>query len=70
MARGRIRLEAGDAVYFDANTIHSYVCCGEKPATAVIVTLQHPLMVSRAGKARAVDARHAAAGSGEGFAGA
>jgi transcriptional regulator with XRE-family HTH domain len=35
------RLEAGDAVYFDANTIHSYLCAGEAPATAVIVTLQH-----------------------------
>ncbi len=49
---GSYRLEPGDAVYFDANTIHSYVCCGEERATAVIVTLQHPLMVSRAGKAR------------------
>jgi transcriptional regulator with XRE-family HTH domain len=35
------RVEAGDAVYFDANTIHSYLCAGEVPATAVIVTLQH-----------------------------
>jgi transcriptional regulator with XRE-family HTH domain len=35
------RVEAGDAVYFDANTIHSYLCAGEDPATAVIVTLQH-----------------------------
>ncbi len=35
------RLEAGDAVYFDANTTHSYLCSGEIPATAVIVTLQH-----------------------------
>jgi transcriptional regulator with XRE-family HTH domain len=35
------RVEAGDAVYFDANTIHSYLCAGEEPATAVIVTLQH-----------------------------
>src|SRR5579871_823824 len=53
---GSYRLEAGDAVYFDANTIHSYVCCGDKPATAVIVTLQHPLMVSRDGKHRGVTA--------------
>jgi transcriptional regulator with XRE-family HTH domain len=37
-------VEAGDAVYFDANTIHSYVCTGKTPATAVIVTLQHPLL--------------------------
>src|SRR4051812_32220463 len=28
------RVEAGDAVYFDANTIHSYVCVGATPATA------------------------------------
>jgi transcriptional regulator with XRE-family HTH domain len=38
-------VEAGDAVYFDANTTHSYVCSGKTPATAVIVTLQHPLMM-------------------------
>ncbi len=37
-------VEAGDAIYFDANTIHSYVCTDKKAATAVIVTLQHPLM--------------------------
>jgi transcriptional regulator with XRE-family HTH domain len=37
-------IEAGDAIYFDADTIHSYVCVGSAPATAVIVTLQHPLM--------------------------
>lgn len=37
-------VEAGDAIYFDANTIHSYVCVGKMPATAVIVTLQHPLL--------------------------
>ena len=34
-------LEAGDAVYFDAETIHSYTCSGEQSATAVIVTLQN-----------------------------
>lgn len=33
-------IDAGDAVYFDANTVHSYQCSGEIPATAVIVTLQ------------------------------
>jgi len=37
-------IEAGDAIYFDANTIHSYVCTGKTAATAVIVTLQHPLL--------------------------
>ncbi|WP_348269800.1 XRE family transcriptional regulator [Edaphobacter paludis] len=37
------RIEAGDALYFDANTKHSYVCPGDVPAQAVIVSLQHPL---------------------------
>lgn len=36
-------IEAGDAVYFDADTIHSYKCSGEEPATAIIVTLQQPV---------------------------
>jgi len=36
-------LESGDAVYFDADTIHSYMCSGDDPATAVIVTLQQPV---------------------------
>ncbi len=36
-------VEAGDAVYFDATTIHSYVCAGDGPATALIVTLQQPV---------------------------
>jgi transcriptional regulator with XRE-family HTH domain len=38
-------VQAGDAIYFDANTIHSYLCTGKTPATAVIVTLQHPLLM-------------------------
>jgi transcriptional regulator with XRE-family HTH domain len=42
-------VEAGDAIYFDANTIHSYVCTGKIPATAVIVTLQHPLLQTGTG---------------------
>ena len=33
-------VETGDAVYFDATTIHSYECSSDFPATAVIVTLQ------------------------------
>ena len=33
-------VEEGDAVYFDATTIHSYQCASEIPASAVIVTLQ------------------------------
>ncbi len=34
------RVECGDAVYFDATTIHSYQCTSLEPATALIVTLQ------------------------------
>jgi len=33
------KLEAGDAVYFDASTPHSYQCAGKKPAGAIIVTM-------------------------------
>src|SRR5580693_5483763 len=47
-------VEAGDAIYFDANTIHSYVCTGKTPATAVIVTLQHPLLM-QLGSSRAMN---------------
>jgi transcriptional regulator with XRE-family HTH domain len=32
-------LEAGDGVYFDASTPHSYRCMGKTPATAIIVTM-------------------------------
>ena len=41
-------VEAGDAVYFDATTIHSYACTGDTSATALIVTLQQPLTASQA----------------------
>jgi transcriptional regulator with XRE-family HTH domain len=39
----RHHIEAGDAVYFDANTIHSYGCSGETSARVIIVTLQNPV---------------------------
>src|SRR6202046_2869012 len=39
------KVEPGDAIYFDANTIHSYVCTSKTPAPAVIVTLRQPLLV-------------------------
>ena len=48
------RVEAGDAIYFDANTVHSYLCTGKTPATAVIVTLQHPLMLQLGNSSRPV----------------
>jgi mannose-6-phosphate isomerase-like protein (cupin superfamily) len=35
-------LEAGDAVYFDASTPHSYQCAGKRPAGAIIVTMHQP----------------------------
>ncbi len=35
-------LTAGDAIYFDATTPHSYVCPGKKSASAVIVTMHQP----------------------------
>ncbi len=34
-----VKLEVGDAVYFDAGTPHSYRCVSKKPATAIIVTM-------------------------------
>ena len=37
-------LEAGDAVYFDAGTPHSYQCAGKKPAGAIIVTMHQAQM--------------------------
>src|ERR1700748_880799 len=32
-------LEAGDSVYFDASTPHSYRCAGKTPANVIIVTM-------------------------------
>jgi transcriptional regulator with XRE-family HTH domain len=34
-------LEAGDCVYFDATTQHSYRCSGSQKAVVLIVTMQH-----------------------------
>ncbi|MBB5344706.1 helix-turn-helix domain-containing protein [Tunturibacter empetritectus] len=48
-------VEAGDAIYFDANTTHSYMCTGKTAATAVIVTLQHPLLMQLGSGARSVN---------------
>jgi transcriptional regulator with XRE-family HTH domain len=48
-------VEAGDAIYFDADTIHSYVCSGNMSATAVIVTLQHPLLMQMGNSPRAAN---------------
>ena len=45
VAHGEVthHVEAGDAIYFDATTIHNYTCAGDVPATALIVTLQQPV---------------------------
>jgi transcriptional regulator with XRE-family HTH domain len=40
---GMHQVEQGDAIYFDAATIHSYECAGPDPASALIVTLQQPV---------------------------
>ena len=42
-------VEQGDAIYFDASTTHTYLCGGEAPGIAVIVTLQQPIGVSANG---------------------
>ncbi|HEY2857250.1 MAG TPA: XRE family transcriptional regulator [Terracidiphilus sp.] len=39
----RCTLAQGDAVYFDSSTPHSYLCAGERAATALIVTMHQPL---------------------------
>jgi transcriptional regulator with XRE-family HTH domain len=49
-------IEAGDAIYFDADTTHSYVCAGSAPATALIVTLQNLVMMPIGDGARVANA--------------
>jgi transcriptional regulator with XRE-family HTH domain len=41
-------LRAGDSVYFDSSTTHSYACLGDEPATALIVTLLQPISIATA----------------------
>ena len=43
------QVEPGDAIYFDAATIHSYECSGKTSATALIVTLQQPIQLNGSG---------------------
>jgi transcriptional regulator with XRE-family HTH domain len=47
----------GDAIYFDASTIHSYECSGEGPCTALIVTLQQPVALPASGPRAATTAQ-------------
>jgi transcriptional regulator with XRE-family HTH domain len=43
------QVEQGDAIYFDASTTHSYECPGPGTATALIVTLQQPIVAGGSG---------------------
>jgi transcriptional regulator with XRE-family HTH domain len=54
-------LEAGDAVYFDASTPHFYLCAGETPAEAIIVTIHQNLV--QLPPARTANAAHTSSGS-------
>jgi transcriptional regulator with XRE-family HTH domain len=56
-------LEAGDAIYFDSTTVHSYSCSGAEPATALIVTHQEPLEVAEAGNGSRRPARRELSGT-------
>ena len=40
-------LEAGDSVYFDSSTPHSYQCLSKTPASAIIVTMLQPQTAHR-----------------------
>ncbi len=37
------RVQAGDGIYFDATTIHSYLCSGDVPSTAIIIVSLQPI---------------------------
>ena len=37
------RVQEGDGIYFDASTIHSYLCSGDVPATAIIIVTMQPV---------------------------
>ncbi len=37
------RVQEGDGIYFDASTIHSYLCGGDVPATAIIIVTMQPV---------------------------
>lgn len=50
-------LEHGDAVYFDSTTTHSYICSGDRPASALIVTMQHPMLLQSANASRIADGK-------------
>ncbi len=51
------RLATGDAAYFDSSTTHSYVCAGEAPANAIIVTMHGPALHSGSGSSSGAGVR-------------
>lgn len=53
------RLETGDAVYFDSGVAHSYLCLGEKSASALIVAMHQPMTVRPTAPALAKNAHPA-----------
>ncbi len=63
-------LEAGDAVYFDSGTPHSYCCLGKRSAKAIIVTMHQataqPQPLRAAGNPRPAVAGLARAGGSDG----
>jgi len=58
-------LEAGDSVYFDAGTPHSYRCSGAAPAVALIVTMHQMTPLSAAAPRPASPARPPAASASQ-----
>jgi transcriptional regulator with XRE-family HTH domain len=42
------QLAAGDAVYFESGTPHSYTCAGTEPCSAIIVTAQQTMTLAQA----------------------
>lgn len=55
-------LEAGDAVYFDSSTPHCYLCAGNTPAEAIIVTM-HQESAILPGSVRTASAAQSAPGA-------
>ncbi len=53
-------LEAGDGVYFDASTPHSYRCAGKTPAMVIIVTMHQQVAAQPAMNLRPLGAANSA----------
>jgi transcriptional regulator with XRE-family HTH domain len=62
-------IDAGDSVYFDAGTPHSYQCAGKRAAKVIIVTMhQPPAMIPLRAASGATMGRQAPAAGKAGFA--